>query len=257
VLVPVKAHLLQERTANPVDVLKATGQDYANVADGRIKEKILAVSIVADLREARSNITQALQQMPNIEVQVKELSCGDYLLREDFPVERKSAVDFIASIQDRRLFEQVAKMKGDFGRATFILEGNIYDTRSNMTPEAIRGALSYLVAIEGASVLPSKNTAETAALLAVMARHLQEGLGYEVALRGGKPKDLRTQAQFIVEGFPGIGPGSAKSLLGHFGSIEAICAADVKTLRTAPGVGEKTAKQIRSIIEADYRQLTD
>jgi Fanconi anemia group M protein len=219
------------------------------------KERILAIAIVADLREARSNITQALQQMANIEVQVKELSCGDYLLREDFPVERKAAVDFIASIQDRRLFEQVAKMKGEYGRAVFIIEGDIYSTRSNMTPEAIRGALSYLVTIEGASVMPSKNTTETAALLAVMARHLQEGLGYQVALRGGKPKDLRTQAQFIVEGFPGIGPGSAKALLGHFGSIEAICGADEKALCSVPGVGAKTAKQIRNIVAADYRHL--
>lgn len=213
----------------------------------------MTISIVADVREGRSNITLALQQMAGITVQVKELSCGDYLLREDFPVERKAAVDFIASIQDRRLFEQVAKMKGEYGRATFIIEGDIYATRSEMLPQAIRGALSYLVAIESASVLHSRNTAETAALLAIMGKHLQEGLGYEVALRGGKPKDLRTQAQFIVEGFPGIGPGSAKSLLGHFGSIEAICAADVTALRTAPGVGEKTAKQIRAILETDYR----
>jgi Fanconi anemia group M protein len=217
----------------------------------------LTISIVADMREARSNITLALQAMPNIEVQVKELSCGDYLLREDFPVERKAANDFVLSIQDRRLFEQVAKMKADFGRATFILEGDVYATRSQMSPDAIRGALSYLATIEGATILPTKNTTDTAALLAVMARHLQEGLGYEVALRGSKPKDLRTQAQFIVEGFPGIGPGSAKALLGHFGSIQAICAADVKTLRGAPGVGEKTAKQIRAIIEADYRQLAN
>lgn len=213
----------------------------------------MGITIVADMRESRSNIAQMLMQMPNLEVQIKELSCGDYMLREDFPVERKAASDFVLSIQDRRLFEQVAKMKGEFGRATFIIEGDIHATRSTMAPDAIRGALSYLVAIEGASILPSKNAADTAALLAVMARHLQEGLGYQVALRGGKPKDLRTQAQFIVEGFPGIGPGSAKTLLGHFGSIGAICAADATMLRGAPGVGEKTAKQIRNIIEVDYR----
>lgn len=219
------------------------------------KGENLAITIVADMRETRSTITQALRGLPDVSVEVRELSCGDYLLREDFPVERKAAGDFVLSIQDRRLFEQVAKMKGEFGRATFIIEGDIYATRSAMSPDAIRGALSYLVALEGASILPSKNTTDTAALLGVMARHLQEGLGYQVALRGSKPKDLRTQAQFIVEGLPGIGPGSAKSLLGHFGSIEAICAADIPALRAVPGVGEKTAKQIRSIVAADYREL--
>jgi Fanconi anemia group M protein len=192
--------------------------------------------------------------MDNIEVAVKELSCGDYLLREDFAVERKTATDFILSIQDGRLFTQVAKIKADYGRAVFVVEGDIYSTRSKMTPEAIRGALSYLVALEGSSVMPSSGPAETAALLATMARHLQQGLGYEVPLRRNKPKDVRAQAQFLVEGLPGIGPSSAKSLLNHFGNIGQLCAADVAALREVPGIGEKTAKQIRALIESDYRQ---
>lgn len=213
----------------------------------------MAISIVADSREARSNIAQMLRQMPNIEVSVQELPCGDYMLKEDYPVERKAAVDFVLSIQDRRLFEQVAKMKGTFGRATFIIEGDPYATQSAMKPEAIRGAISYLMAIEDASVVMTKNTTETALLLATMARHLQDGLGYAVPLRAGKPKDLRTQAQFLVEGFPNIGPGSAVSLLKHFGTISAILSASVTLLRGAPGVGEKTALRIREILEVDYR----
>lgn len=217
----------------------------------------MAITIVADMRESRSSIATMLEGMPNIEVVVKELASGDYLLREDFPVERKAANDFVLSIQDRRLFEQVAKMKGEFGRATFIIEGDVYATRSMMSPDAIRGAISYLTTIEDARVLTTKNITDTVALMATMARHLQEGLGYEVALRGSKPKDLRTQAQFIVEGLPGIGPGSAKALLGHFGTIGDLVQADVKALRSVPGIGEKTAKQIRTIFEADYRTLSN
>lgn len=217
----------------------------------------MAIVITADMRESRSSIATMLGGMPNVEVTVQELSCGDYLLREDFPVERKAANDFILSIQDRRLFEQVAKMKGEYGRATFIIEGDVYATRSQMSADAIRGAISYLTAIEDARVLTTKNIADTAALMATMARHLQEGLGYQVSLRGSKPKDLRTQAQFIIEGLPGVGPGSAKALLSHFGTIGELAKADVKALREVPGIGEKTAKLIREIIESDYRKLSN
>jgi Fanconi anemia group M protein len=213
----------------------------------------MAISIVADMRESRSTIIALLQRMPGYEVTVHELDCGDYLLREDFPVERKAAVDFVASIQDRRLFEQTAKMKAEYGKATFIIEGDVYATRSQMKPEAICGAISYLTAIEDARVLTTRNPADTAALMSTLARHLQEGINYLVPMRANKPKDLRVQAQFVVEGFPGIGPSAAKSLLNHFGTIDALLQADVTQLRMVPGIGEKTAKQIRTVIETDYR----
>lgn len=67
----------------------------------------MAITITADMRETRSTIVQALRALPDVEVTVQELSCGDYLLREDFPVERKAA-------------------------------GDIYGTRSAMAPDAIR-----------------------------------------------------------------------------------------------------------------------
>lgn len=215
----------------------------------------MTIKIVADMRESRSTIITLLQRMPDYEIVVQELDCGDYLLREDFPVERKAAVDFVASILDRRLFEQVGRMKAEYGKATFVIEGDVYSTRSKITPEAICGAISYLTIIEDARVLTTKNASETAALLATMARHAQEGLGYLVSLRANKPKDLRLSAQFLVQGLPGVGPAGATALLNHFGTIEALLQADIAQLRKVPGIGAKTAEQIRSVIEVDYRTV--
>jgi fanconi anemia group M protein len=158
----------------------------------------MPITVIADMRESRSSVISTLQRMPGYEVKVCELEIGDYMLREDFPVERKAAADFVASILDRRLFEQVARMKSEFGKATFVIEGDVYSTRSKITPDAICGAISYLTMIEDARVLTTRNAAETASLLATMARHGQEGLGYLVGLRANKPKDLRLSAQFLV-----------------------------------------------------------
>jgi ERCC4-type nuclease len=209
----------------------------------------VSIKIVADMRESRSSIIKHLQALPDYEVTVRELGAGDYLLRDDYPVERKAASDFVLSIQDRRLFEQVARMRGEFGRATFIIEGDVFSVRSKMEPAAIRGALSYLATIEEAQVITTRNVVDSAEMLGCMARHLQAGLGYDVGLRANKPKDLRTQVQFLVEGFPGIGPTTAKGLLAHFGSVQRLLEADIAGLRQVPGVGEKTARQIRAVIE--------
>lgn len=212
------------------------------------------IKIVADMRESRSTIIALLKVMPGYDIEVREMSCGDYLLSEDFPIERKAAIDFIASIQDRRLFEQVARMRGEYGRATFILEGDVLATRSNMEPAAIVGAISYLTAIEDARVLTTRTASETANLMATIARHRQQGLGYQVGLRASKPKNVRLQAQFVAEGLPGVGPVAAKALLNHFGTIPALMQADVAQLCAVPKIGKKTAQQIRDLLDADYRQ---
>jgi Fanconi anemia group M protein len=206
------------------------------------------LKIVIDHRESRSPVFKALQSNPDIEVEICELSCGDYLPRSDFGVERKEAGDFVASIMDRRLFAQVLRLKDEYQQVLFLIEGNPYATRSGITPDAIRGAISYLMTIEGVSIVTVDHHRETTSLLLTMARHLQEGLGYEVALRAGKPKNTADLAQYLIEGLPGIGPASAKALLKHFGSAEAVFSADAAALCQAPGVGKKTAERIREAL---------
>lgn len=206
--------------------------------------------IIIDSRESRSPVFAELHRTQGITVEVKELPCADYLPHEHYGVERKDATDFVASIMDRRLFAQVRRMKDEYERQCFIIEGNPYATRSAIAPDAIRGALSYLMAIEGVSVVTVPNATETALLLVTLARHLQEGLGYEVALRANKPKDLGDLTQFLVEGLPGIGPTGAKALVSRFGSAHAVFNASVPDLCSTPGVGKKTAERIHLALRA-------
>ncbi len=69
-----------------------------------------------------------------------------------------------------------------------------------------------------------------------------------ISLRGAKPKDFKVLAQYAVEGLPGCGPGTAKKLLGHFGSVERVFAATTDQLCEVKGVGRKTAEQIRELL---------
>ena len=206
------------------------------------------VKIYADMRESRSGVIKALQAMENIEVIIVELPCGDYVLSPEVAVERKSANDFVTSVMSGRVFEQVGKMKLDFLRPMVLIEGDPIRTRSAIEPKAVAGAISSLMTIQQISVIMVADSAETAIMLATMARHLQEGLGYEINLHPKKPKPNKEAAQYVVNSLPAIGAGNAKKLFAHFGSIYKTINASVEQIQEVRGIGPKTAKRIHELI---------
>lgn len=208
--------------------------------------------LIVDSRESRSGLAQLLASR-GAEVVSEELECGDYVLSAGLAVERKTATDFIASILDRRVFTQLAVLKQTYPRAFIVVEGNLFGTRSLIAEDALLGAMSYISVLESVPILTTSDTAQTASLLLTMQRHALEGLGYEIALRGSKPKDRLIQARFAVEGLPGVGPSAAKKLLAHFGTAHAVFAATPEQLRAVPGIGPKTITAIREVLEFDAR----
>lgn len=207
----------------------------------------MSLNIVVDGREPRGVIITELTRL-GVTLSFEELEAGDYVIADGIGVERKEANDFVASILDRRLFAQVPMMKASYARSFIIIEGSLASVRSTIEPAAVAGALSYLTVLEGITVLHTESAAQTALQLATMARHATEGLGYEIALRGSKPKDRRSQAQYLVEGLPGIGPAAAKKLLTHFGSPARVLGASVAELTQVKGVGAKMASTMHEVL---------
>lgn len=207
----------------------------------------MTLSIIADSREHRSGLIPELTRLGAI-VQVEELAAGDYVLAEGLAVERKEANDFVSSIMDRRLFAQVPLLKATYARPFIIVEGDLSSVRSAIEPAALAGALSYLSVLEGITVMHTTSAEQTALQLITMARHAIEGLGYEIALRGSKPKDRRSQAQYLVEGLPGIGPAAAKKLLAHFGSPAKVLSASPEELTQVKGIGAKMAATVHEVL---------
>ncbi|KWU17897.1 ERCC4 domain-containing protein [Burkholderia cenocepacia] len=204
-------------------------------------------SIIVDSRESRSDLANTLRAA-GADVKVEELECGDYIVADGVAVERKAASDFIISIESRRIFSQLGQMKVTYKHPLLLIEGDVFGTRSTMGEDAIIGALSYITLLEGVPVVPTKNLAQTAKMLLTLSRHGTEGLGYEIALRAGKPRNRLGLAQFLVEGLPGVGPSSAKKLLKHFGSAAAVLTASETELRQVAGVGPKMAAAIRETL---------
>lgn len=210
--------------------------------------------ITADMREQRSKVCGYLEKSQKVTVEYVDLACGDYVCGPGVAVERKESTDFVSSIMDNRLFNQVHRLKAEYERPIFLIEGDIFQARSQIPPAALIGAVSYLSVIEGISVIHTSDAEQTARMIETMARHSQQGLGYEVALRSRKPKDASILSQYIVEGLPSIGPKAAQNLLRHFKTVSRVFSATEKDLCEVPGIGKKTASRIYEILNFPYNR---
>lgn len=201
------------------------------------------VNIFCDMRESRSGVLERLSEM-GATVKVGELETGDYVLSGDLVVERKTAVDFVASVMDGRLFNQLGKMKLNFSKPVVLIEGDVYATRSKITSEALDGALAYIVGIQGVNLLYTRNPRSAADLIYRMASHAQKGLDYDIAFRRGKVAPGQPEALFCIEGVTGIGPTLAGKVLNHFRSVHAFMNASMDDLLAVPGIGKTKAQRI-------------
>jgi Fanconi anemia group M protein len=151
------------------------------------------------------------------------------------------------------MFEQVGDAARHYARPVVILEGEDLYGRRNVHPNAIRGALSSLAIDFGASVLRTDDETDTMELLYTIARREQEEEDRTVSVHGEKGKRTRTEQQeYVVGSIAEVGPVTARALLEHFGSVEAVMAASEEELLEVDGVGAVTAERIRDVVGSEY-----
>jgi Fanconi anemia group M protein len=214
-----------------------------------------AVEIVADQRELDSHIARDLSTRDGITTRLETLEVGDYVLSDRVVVERKSVSDFLDTLlgEDRSMFEQVKDATRNYARPVVVIEGEDLYGERNVHPNAIRGALSSLAVDFGASVLFTRDAEDTADLLEVIARREQEDDDREVRVHGKKSqRTLEEQQEYVVSSIGEVGPVTARALLEHFGSVEAVMTASEEDLLEVTGVGQVTAERIREVVSGDY-----
>lgn len=207
--------------------------------------------VYADSREGNSKVIRALDTI-NVDVRVKTMTVGDYQISEEVAIERKTAKDFVDSIVDKRLFKQARMMMEEFKKPIMILEGDDFYS-GFINPNAIRGSIASIALDFGISIIPTRNSDDTAAMIKRIAMREQKGEKKDISIRTErKPQNLWEQQLFIIESLPNIGPVSAKKLLEHFGSVSAIMDASEDKLMDVEGIGKKTAENIRKVIDSEY-----
>ncbi|MBN2112411.1 DEAD/DEAH box helicase family protein [Candidatus Woesearchaeota archaeon] len=211
------------------------------------------IKVFVDYREKGSGVVKELVDS-GASVKLEKLEAADFLLSSRVGVEYKTVSDFVGSIIDGRLLQQIKELKRNFERPLIIIEGieDIYSVRK-VHPNAIRGMLATITISYGIPVLYTKNSKETASLLSVIARREQETTGKDFNLHGDrKPLTLKEQQEYIVSSLPNVGPGLAKELLRELGSVRKIINSNEEELKKVDKVGDKIAKRIRDVVDQDY-----
>ncbi|MBT7903529.1 DEAD/DEAH box helicase [Candidatus Woesearchaeota archaeon] len=216
-----------------------------------ISEKPLL--IYADHREKSNTIVKEMSSQ-GIHIELKQLTLGDYQLSKRVIVELKKVSDFVDSIIDGRLLDQVKRLKSEVERPVIIIEGeeNIYSQRK-IHPNAIRGMIATITISFGIPIIQTRNVSETAALLLIMAKREQDEFSSEYSMHGSrKPITVKEQVEYIVSSLPGIGPGLAKPLLEKFKTIKNIVNATEDELKEVAKIGDKKAKEIQKVLTQEW-----
>ncbi len=204
--------------------------------------------ISVDYREKNSLVASYLIK-EGLNVEFKELKVGDYIVKDTI-IERKTTTDFISSMINQRLLRQIEELK-QYKHKLLVIEGisekELYkDEDPGVNSNAIRGFLLSIALKHKIPVIFSKNQEDTAKFINVLFKKRDK----EINLNAKKKTlDKKEQLQFIIEGFPGIGPKKAKALLEKFGSIQNIILAPTEELEKIIGLN---ANKIREIIERKY-----
>ena len=173
------------------------------------------VHVILDNREQK--LMKVLDQRKDkITYETKQLDIADIVITQDVAIERKEGSDFISSIMDNRLFEQLLRLKDTYPYPILILEGlnDKVIERTGMKTSSIYGALSMVSYKLGISVIPTRNVEDTAIVIERIAYREQVKDNMPVLSRNA-PKSMSKAERriYIIEGLVDIGPKKAKLLI--------------------------------------------
>ena len=211
------------------------------------------VKVFADQRESRSSVVKFLEKS-GVDVNLRTLEIGDYILSKNVCVERKRANDLLSSLVDKKyLFNQISEIKNEYEKPLLIIEGESLYSNRNIHPNAIKGLLCTIALDFGVPILFSKDEEDTAALINVIAKREQEQKTRVFNPHGKRSSmSLKEQQEYLVSSISNIGPVTAQNLLKHFQTVENVISASKDELLEVERVGPAIAEQIRRVVGSEY-----
>lgn len=212
-----------------------------------LKKEIPKVKITIDSMEKQSlTVAELLNQKANISFE--RLEIGDYLIKDTI-IERKTISDFISSMINKRLLEQLANIK-KYPNYYLILEGSNYDyTKFNVHENAVRGMLLSIALDFKVPIIFTENERDTANFLILTARRYEKSKTPKAIRRTKNSKTEEEQKQFILQGFPGIGPTISKKLIKKFKSLQEIFNSPEEKLKQIKNFDKNKIKNFLNILK--------
>jgi len=209
------------------------------------------LKILIDYREKNSLVISELVSL-GIIPEFTALKVADYIVKGT-AIERKTVSDFISSMLNRRLISQLEEMQ-QYESRLLIIEGvdeqEIYSDefseqalkQGGLHPNSVRGFLLSILLKYKVPIIFTKNYSDTARFISVLLKKQET----EPPLNAKKKAlNKKEQLQYILEGFPGIGPKTARKLLKKFKTIKNIFNASEEDLKSE--LGKKRENFLRII----------
>ena len=210
--------------------------------------------IVVDEREKRSGIPSLLKGI-GINLEIKTLPVGDYIVAPETIVERKSISDLVSSVFDGRLFDQCNRMKENFQFPIIIIEGNTNEIEELIeNPFVFYGAVSSVAIDFKIPIISTPNASHTAKLLVSMCSRKDVTKGPFIK-KIRKSNDLQRQQLSVLSSLPGIGEKTAIRMLEKFGTPLNVFSASSIELSKISGLGELRAKKIKKILQVKSKHM--
>jgi len=182
------------------------------------KPKQLPV-IIADIHEKNSLVLSELKSSNQVQLQIKPLKIADYLIGKT-AIERKTIQDFISSMLNKRLIQQLKQMQ-KYSQKLLILEGDLdlINNTTKLNSNAIRGFIISIISNHQIPIIQTQDYEDTANYLITLAKQ-QLKPNITSTLHAKIPKTIKEQKQYILESFPNIGPKKAELLLKNFKTLK-------------------------------------
>jgi Fanconi anemia group M protein len=227
-------------------------QTLVHVEQASIEEfTVQGPRISIDDRETSSKVVEVLSGL-GAAIRLERLPHGDYAIGDRILIERKTARDFVDTLINRDLLGQIKSMAETVPRPVLIVEGGDLYTQRDIHPNAIRGVLAALAIDMGVTLLFSRDEQDTAQMLFIIAKREDSERGERKVHPHKSHRSAREELEYVISAFPEIGMRNARTLLSHFGSVQAITNAELRELTAIKGIGEKTAQKIYNLCRHPY-----
>lgn len=217
--------------------------------------------IILDYRERK--IIPVVLELDDVEIY--NLPVGDILIpvnHEAVLIERKSSVDFIESIKNSRLWDQLARIQSTENVLDYRVRRRILVIHDPMLPAvlsariswaSIFGALQEIVYVYNVQVFHTETEHAFSEFLRILAKRELENKndGYPIIKwerRMNYTMDDQSWRIYILSSIPYVGEKTAKLLLEKFGTIENISKASIHDLKKIKGIGDEKAKLIHRLL---------
>lgn len=221
--------------------------------------------IIVDVRELRSSLPSMLHAK-GIELVVKTLEVGDYVLSTSICVERKSVSDLVQSFRSGRLFTQVEAMNAHYRIPVLLIEFDMNKAFSLQTVNEVRNEISFtdiqsklvllMLAFPNLRILWSSSPHATADMFEDMKRSQEEPDPEKAQAIGVENLDnVQTMyaltPQELLRALPGINVKNQRAVMNKVESIYELSKLSQDEL--AELIGPENARLLYVFLHTDVR----